>query len=1162
MATEADNERVRSFQLALRRYAPFRAVLDEVTADAGSASAFPDGSRDEQYFALVDLTFMARYYEHEILHELSVKGTKLDADSGAAERKGVLFEATSAASDLASKCIDAKDRRLSATRAAGKLLPRGARAAAAYDLTSREADLLHFMAVVQGSAAPAVRAGLTDDDAHRRTYSLARLVRMSEVELEYFQDETRAHVKEGILVVVDDDNANWGGAGAMRLSAPAVRAMRGAKLSEDDWIKLQDTKLERVLEEEGLSPEKDAAGAAAPSPSPAKRRAKRQRSSSPPASPRAAASPEKAGDSDGEAADAAPAAPAAAAPAGTTPVRPGNFDAYSSDNQLDYLEDCFQALGLQIRAAAARMKDEMRKEGTRMTNYWGDYDGSGAFTARGGGGANSRRELEVKLRAARARIRKRLAATERCGGAMPRLEAMARRLGLHPFEKEVLVLLIGKTVSPVITRLREDLSTSASVPMEDTLSVGQILIIFCPSFAEQVAHRQHFYSSGRLISRGLVRVTRPRWHAGSGDLTELRVALDRRVLDHIVGLDTEVSELVQGSDLYTPSVTMDQLVLPERVKAQLLRLCGSFKDFRAYRRRQEGLRTALPYGAALCVLLCGASGTGKTMTVNALAGYLGKKVLLVDFPSLMGRKGDAPGGSMDADLRGLFREAEMSNALLFFDECEMMFRERDQGGDRLLNALLTEIERYEGICFMATNRPFDLDEAMHRRITAVVEFRPPDAPMRREIWTRLCRRGAVRVAEDVDWDLIALKYELTGGFIKNAVLSAILLALSRNRAGPPAPEAAGADPLLREEEALRDAGAEDPTVTMSDLVAGCILQMRGSLQSRGAQDIRYVPEVPTSGLVLGREAAEGIRRFIVLEKARGTVHGSWAALPEGGAAGAASAAGSSTGGTSPRQGTGEARASQESAEPLGLTVGASSGRAGAPRRGLAQRAGLALLVGPKGAGKRTVSSAIAADLGRPVKVLQAASLQPSQLNGLAAPRRLEGALKDARLLDAVLVIEDVQHLLGAESGSMGSERGEVGLTAGRILDTLEEFPGAVVLCASVEDPRSLQLNPEFSRRLSMILPLGIPEAEQRARLWRQLMPPRAPLAKDVDLQRLGARFEMLPCTIGASIYAAAAEAASRSGEERVISQADLENAALHEEKRLYGASQFVRGIFV
>ena len=35
---------------------------------------------------------------------------------------------------------------------------------------------------------------------------------------------------------------------------------------------------------------------------------------------------------------------------------------------------------------------------------------------------------------------------------------------------------------------------------------------------------------------------------------------------------------------------------------------------------------------------------------------------------------------------------------------------------------------------MATNRPFDLDEAMHRRITIALEFRQPDHLLRKAIW--------------------------------------------------------------------------------------------------------------------------------------------------------------------------------------------------------------------------------------------------------------------------------------------------------------------------------------------------------------------------------------------------------------------------------------------
>ncbi|KAI9922136.1 hypothetical protein PsorP6_000015 [Peronosclerospora sorghi] len=142
------------------------------------------------------------------------------------------------------------------------------------------------------------------------------------------------------------------------------------------------------------------------------------------------------------------------------------------------------------------------------------------------------------------------------------------------------------------------------------------------------------------------------------------------------------------------------------------------------------------------------------MTVNAVAHHMKKRVLLVDFTSLQGKRQE--GVDADADLSGLLREADMSNAVLFFDEFENIFRQRESGGDQLLDALLKEIERYEGIVFLATNRPFDLDEEMHRRITAVFEFKAPDHIQRRKIWDVLLLRRALQTDPDIDLNTIAL----------------------------------------------------------------------------------------------------------------------------------------------------------------------------------------------------------------------------------------------------------------------------------------------------------------------------------------------------------------------------------------------------------------------
>ena len=57
------------------------------------------------------------------------------------------------------------------------------------------------------------------------------------------------------------------------------------------------------------------------------------------------------------------------------------------------------------------------------------------------------------------------------------------------------------------------------------------------------------------------------------------------------------------------------------------------------------------------------------------------------------------------------QEAELSDAVLFFDECEAVFSQRGT----MLNTLLTSIERFHSLVFLATNKPLDIDEAMHRQ---------------------------------------------------------------------------------------------------------------------------------------------------------------------------------------------------------------------------------------------------------------------------------------------------------------------------------------------------------------------------------------------------------------------------------------------------------------
>lgn len=108
---------------------------------------------------------------------------------------------------------------------------------------------------------------------------------------------------------------------------------------------------------------------------------------------------------------------------------------YPAEGQLEFLDDCFQMIALMIKGNVARMKDDMKKEGT--TSRYNSYEGSGELK-------HSRRELAAKLRLQESRIQIRLKKTAEAGHPLPRLEVMNQRFNLDPFEKKIILLLIGE----------------------------------------------------------------------------------------------------------------------------------------------------------------------------------------------------------------------------------------------------------------------------------------------------------------------------------------------------------------------------------------------------------------------------------------------------------------------------------------------------------------------------------------------------------------------------------------------------------------------------------------------------------------------------------------------------------------------------------------------
>jgi SpoVK/Ycf46/Vps4 family AAA+-type ATPase len=187
-------------------------------------------------------------------------------------------------------------------------------------------------------------------------------------------------------------------------------------------------------------------------------------------------------------------------------------------------------------------------------------------------------------------------------------------------------------------------------------------------------------------------------------------------------------------------------------------------------------------GTGICALFSGSPGTGKTLAARVIADTLGMDILTVDLAGVI----DKYIGETEKNLEKIFNQAESLNAVLFFDEADALFSSRSaikDAKDRYANQevayLLQRMEQLDGLTILATNLRGNLDPAFARRLHFVVHFPDPDVATRRALWVHhLTNVSALDPADPVSVDLLAETVEVTGGDIRNIVMTAAYAAVA------------------------------------------------------------------------------------------------------------------------------------------------------------------------------------------------------------------------------------------------------------------------------------------------------------------------------------------------------------------------------------------------
>ncbi len=223
--------------------------------------------------------------------------------------------------------------------------------------------------------------------------------------------------------------------------------------------------------------------------------------------------------------------------------------------------------------------------------------------------------------------------------------------------------------------------------------------------------------------------------------------------------------------------TWADLVLPDDQLAQLHELCDQM-NYRSRVLDEWGFERKLSLGKGLNALFAGPSGTGKTMAAEVIAGELGLDLFKIDLSTVVSKYV----GETEKNLERIFNAAQNSNAILFFDEADALFGKRSEvhdAHDRYANVeisyLLQKMEEYDGLVILTTNLSKNIDEAFVRRMHWIVEFPYPEKEARRRVW-QIAFPAQAPLASDVDFALLADRYRLTGGNIRNVALTAAFLA--------------------------------------------------------------------------------------------------------------------------------------------------------------------------------------------------------------------------------------------------------------------------------------------------------------------------------------------------------------------------------------------------
>ncbi|MBP7652228.1 ATP-binding protein [Candidatus Dependentiae bacterium] len=337
------------------------------------------------------------------------------------------------------------------------------------------------------------------------------------------------------------------------------------------------------------------------------------------------------------------------------------------------------------------------------------------------------------------------------------------QLKFSEVERRLFILIfVLKTENSLMKKANEKVEKIIK-SSRNNLTANTLLSILFESYSDRIINRKLFSTESSIIKNNIITMESNAYE----NMPNWEIEMNTRFMNYILG-DNNLYATTDFLSIEESRVSFDSVIIEDAIKKDIIDALDNYDE---YQKRISVLKEngVFEYGIGYTFMFYGQSGVGKTMLAHAIAKYLNKKIITYKSNKNSDNVPFRRHRNIEEQLPRLFLEVALHNGILFFDECSELFKKETQES----RELLIQLEKSNVIVIFATNNLVDLSPALERRILFKYKIKAPDLNNRIKLWNHFLTKSGITGVKKELIEKISARYNMPGGFIKNAALKYI-----------------------------------------------------------------------------------------------------------------------------------------------------------------------------------------------------------------------------------------------------------------------------------------------------------------------------------------------------------------------------------------------------